>query len=34
VEVARGNDGNPYGLLGAVSGVAYIVSVAVLRWRS
>jgi hypothetical protein len=34
VEIARGNDGNPYGLLGAVSGVVYIVSVAVLRWRS
>ena len=34
VEIAGGNDGNPYGVLGAVTGLAYIVSVAVLRWRS
>jgi hypothetical protein len=34
VEVARGNDGNPYGLIAAVGGVAYVVAVAVLRWRS
>ena len=34
VEVARGHDGNPYGLLGAVGGVAYVISVAVLRARS
>ncbi len=34
VEIARGNDGNPYGLVGAVGGLVHIVSVAVLRWRS
>ena len=34
VEVARGGDGNPYGILGAVAGVAYIASVAILRARS
>jgi hypothetical protein len=34
VDIARGGDGNPYGLLGAVAGLAYIVGVAVLRWRS
>jgi len=34
VDVARGGDGNPYGLLGAVAGVAYIASVAILRARS
>jgi hypothetical protein len=34
VDVARGGDGNPYGLLGAVAGISYIVAVAVLRARS
>jgi hypothetical protein len=34
VDIAGGGDGNPYGLLGAVAGLAYIVGVAVLRWRS
>ena len=34
VEVARGGDGSPYTQLAAVSGVAYILSVAFLRWRS
>ena len=34
VEIARGGDGNPYGALGAVAGLAYIVGVALLRWRS
>jgi hypothetical protein len=34
VDVARGGDGNPYGLLAAVAGVAYIASVAILRARS
>jgi hypothetical protein len=34
VDVASGGDGNPYGLLGAVAGIAYIVAVAVLRARS
>ncbi len=34
VEVARGHDGSPYAALGAVAGVAYLVAVAVLRWRA
>ena len=34
VDVARGGDGSPYGLLAAVGGVAYIASVAILRARS
>jgi drug/metabolite transporter (DMT)-like permease len=34
VEVARGHDGNPYGLLGAVAGVAYLIAVIILRARS
>jgi hypothetical protein len=34
VEVARGHDGNPYGLLGAVAGVAYLLAVVILRARS
>jgi hypothetical protein len=33
VEVAQGEDGSPYALLGAVGGVAYVVFVAVLRRR-
>jgi hypothetical protein len=33
VELARGHDGNPYGRLGAVAGVAYLVAIAVLRFR-
>ena len=33
VEVARGQDGSPYAALGAVAGVAYLVAVAMLRWR-
>jgi len=33
VEIAKGHDGNPYGLLGAVAGLAYIISVAILRLR-
>jgi hypothetical protein len=33
VEIAKGHDGNPYGLLGAVAGLAYIVAVAILRTR-
>ena len=33
-EIARGEDGNPYTLLGAVGGLAYVVSVALLRRRS
>jgi hypothetical protein len=34
IEIARGEDGNPYGLLGAVAGLSYIAGVALLRWRS
>jgi len=34
VEVARGDDGNPYTQLGAVAGLAYIVAVAWMRFRS
>ena len=34
VEVAQGGDGSPYTQLGAVGGLAYILSVAFLRWRS
>ena len=34
VEIARGQDGSPYGQLGAVAGIAYIIAVAVLRARS
>jgi hypothetical protein len=34
VEVAQGHDGSPYSALGAIGGVAYILAVALLRWRS
>jgi hypothetical protein len=34
VEIAQGKDGSPYAALGAVGGLAYIVAVAFLRWRS
>ena len=33
-EIANGDDGEPYAQLCAVAGVAYIVGVALLRWRS
>ncbi len=33
-ELSQGRDGNPYGLLGAVAGLAYLVVIAVLRMRS
>jgi hypothetical protein len=33
-EVAHGRDANPYAPLGAVAGLAYVVAVAWLRWRS
>jgi hypothetical protein len=33
-EIARGEDGSPYGMLCAVAGVAYVVAVAVLRART
>jgi hypothetical protein len=32
-EVANGEDGNPYGLLAALGGIAYLGAVALLRWR-
>ena len=34
VEVAQGEEGQPWSQLGAVGGIAYIISVAVLRARS
>jgi hypothetical protein len=33
VELARGHDGSPYGWLGAIAGVSYLVAVIVLRIR-
>jgi hypothetical protein len=33
VEVARGEDGLPYSWLGAIGGLAYLVAIAVLRFR-
>lgn len=33
VEIARGHSGNPYAWLGAIAGLAYALSAAVLRWR-
>ena len=33
VELARGRDGSPYGWLGAVAGLSYLVAVIVLRIR-
>lgn len=32
-EIADGRDGSPYGQLGAIAGVSYVVAVAWLRWR-
>jgi hypothetical protein len=34
VEMAQGKDGSPYAQLGALGGLAYILAVAFLRWRS
>jgi hypothetical protein len=34
VEVAKGHDGSPYTQLGAIAGLAYVLAVALLRWRS
>jgi hypothetical protein len=34
VEIAQGKDGSPYSALGAVGGLAYILAVALLRWRT
>jgi hypothetical protein len=33
-EVAHGRDGGPYAQIGAISGLAYVFAIAVLRWRS
>ncbi len=33
-ELSQGRDGNPHGVLMAVGGVAYIVAVGILRFRS
>jgi hypothetical protein len=33
-EIAHGRDGSPYGQIAAVGGIAYVVAVALLRWRS
>ena len=34
VELARGEDGRPWSLLGAIGGLTYVVAIAVLRWRT
>src|SRR3954469_22881894 len=34
VEIAQGKDGSPYAALGFVGGLAYVLAVAILRWRS
>ena len=34
VEVAKGDDGSPYTQLGAIGGLAYLLAVGFLRWRS
>ena len=33
-EIAHGRSGNPYAQLGAIAGVAYLVALVWLRWRS
>ena len=33
VELARGHDGNPYGWLGAIAGIAYLAAIVVFRIR-
>jgi len=33
VELARGRDGNPYGWLGAIAGLSYLIAVIVFRIR-
>ena len=33
IQIAQGHDGNPYGWLLALSGVIYLASVVILRWR-
>jgi hypothetical protein len=34
IEIARGRSGSPYGQLGAVAGIAYLLAFFVGRWRS
>jgi hypothetical protein len=34
IEVARGHDGSPYVLIGAIGGLAYVLAIAYFRWRS
>ncbi len=34
VELAQGNDGQPYAWIAAIGGVAYLVAILWLRWRS
>jgi len=33
-EVADGQDGQPWSQIGAIAGLSYVISVALLRWRS
>ncbi|MDR2987276.1 MAG: DUF3796 domain-containing protein [Nocardiopsaceae bacterium] len=33
VQIASGHSGNPYGWLLAIGGLAYLLAVALLRWR-
>jgi hypothetical protein len=33
IELARGHDGSPYGQLGAIGGIAYLLAIAFMRWR-
>jgi hypothetical protein len=33
-EIAHGRSGNPYAPLGAIAGIAYLVALVWLRWRS
>ena len=33
-QLARGEDGSPYGQVLAIGGIAYIVAIAFLRWRA
>jgi hypothetical protein len=32
-QVARGEDGSAFALIGAVGGASYVLAVALLRWR-
>lgn len=33
-EIAHGRSGQPFGVLGAIAGIAYLVALVWLRWRS